>query len=288
MNRVVRLVFVLVLTVTAVTGAYQQAYGGPGLTPAAIEPGDGGPQLTVGLIVIAPGDGGHVYAGDDDGAPAPVRYEAVAGEPQPPGLDHLCLVSGSSFADAVFGWWYTIYAYDAVTGALLSAHPECVPFPDPDTGAPPPPPELPVPPSITEIWRSVPIPAPPVGTDPVGEGFVGLETRAWSGGPREVAVAVDLRGFTVTGVARLVEYRFDLGDGAVVAAAGPGDASHPAIRHTYRDKGARELRVGSVWRATLTLDGPGLDRPVDFDGGTAILTVLHPYPVVEVRSVLLP
>jgi hypothetical protein len=249
-----------------------------------------GPHLTVGLAVIAPGESGKSYDPHDDDAPRPIRYEAVPAHSPPPGLDNLCNAAQGPVAPGTvaWGWWYTVTAIDNATGQVLSRETVCVPLPDPNTPGPPPPPPVPVPPTIGEIWDAAGIPAPAVGVSPGAVGVVGLDTWLWSGGPDVVQLAVTLGGWTVTGVAHRTELRFDTGDGDTTTAPAPGSRAAPALTHVYDVKGEYALQVASVWQATVTMTGPGLAAPIPIAIGSAVVTVTQDYPVVEVRSVLLP
>ena len=90
--------------------------------------------------------------------------------------------------------------------------------------------------------------------------------------------------FRITGTARVVGYRFATDEGFLTATDAPGDDVHPAATHRFARKGAHTLSVSSVWRATVTMTGPGGAAPVPIDIDTAVLTVAVDYPVVEVRS----
>jgi hypothetical protein len=259
--------------------------------------GDGGlgdGELRVGLEVYAPGSGGSdggAPALPDGESPRPVRYEAVPARSSAPGLDGLCNAQAAEPLTpdtVVWGWWYTIVAIDNATGAVLSEETVCVPLPVNDPATPPAPPALPVPPTIAQIWRAAAIPAPPLGVSPAVEGVVGLDTWLWSGGATVVQIAVSLDGYTVSGTARLVEYRFDGGDGVSARAAAPGSRAAPAATHVYDVKGTYDLRVGSVWDADVTMTGPGIATPVPVAIGTAVVTTTRAYGVVEVRSTLVP
>ncbi len=151
---------------------------------------------------------------------------------------------------------------------------------------PVPPAGLPEAPTIGEIWRSVALPPPIVGANPVSRGVTGLETRIWSGGPQTAQVAVTLGGFTVIGVAQLVGYRFATDEGYLGSFAGPGDAQHPAASHEFATKGAHSLSASSLWRATATMTGPDFTVPVPIELDLAVLGATVDYPVTEVRSVL--
>jgi hypothetical protein len=138
------------------------------------------------------------------------------------------------------------------------------------------------------VWNAVALAAPPIGVSPADEGVVGLGTWLWTGGPAQVQVAVSLNGYTVSGTAHVVEYRFDGGDGDVASAPSAGTRDVPAATHIYDRKGTYALSVSSLWDADVTMAGPGLAAPVPVAIGRAVLTATRDYPVVEVRSVLTP
>ncbi len=282
---------VISIAITVLLGVTAVPAHAAGSGDGGLDNGPGGPHVSVGLEVVAPGgDGSQSYTPDDEHAPRPIRYEAVPAQSPPPGLDNLCNAASGAVApgEIAWGWWYTIVAIDNATGAVLSRDVVCVPLPIAGANEPPPPPALPVPPTVGEIWRAVGLPAPTVGVSPAGEGVVGLPTWLWSGGPGTVQVAVGLDGYTVTGVATRTEYRFDAGDGTVTATPAPGSRTAPAVTHVYDVKGDHALRVGAVWEATVTMTGPGLPAPVPVAIGSAVVTATRDYGVVEVRSVLLP
>jgi hypothetical protein len=201
-------------------------------------------------------------------------------------LENLCDASGAALTDPsgiVFGWIFDVIAYTG-DGRVISETHECVPLPDPtDRSTPPPPPPLPEAPTVGEVWRTVALPRPVVGVNPVSRGVTGLATRLWSGGAQTAQVAATIDGYTVTGIARVAEYRFATDEG-YLGAGGPGDEARPAATHDFATKGAHSLSVSSVWRATVTMTGPGLTIPIPIDINVAVLTVIVDYPVVEVRS----
>ena len=88
-----------------------------------------------------------------------------------------------------------------------------------------------------------------------------------------------------TGTARVVEYRYSTDEG-YLGAGGRGDEANPAATHDFVTKGAHSLSVSSVWRATVTMIGPGVTVPIPIDIDVAVLTATVAYPVVEVRSQL--
>jgi hypothetical protein len=188
--------------------------------------------------------------------------------------------------DPLGGWWYLIVGHDRATGTIVSREPVCVPFPDPSDPGPPPPPPVPQPPTIGEIWRAVDLPVPAIGVNPSDRGVTGLETWLWTATPDSVVIDVTIDGFVVTGTARVVGYRFDTGDGAVIDAAGPGTETEPAARHTYETKRTYDLHVETVWQADAVMDGPDLTAPVRVDLNQAVVRSTRSYQVVEVRSIL--
>jgi hypothetical protein len=68
----------------------------------------------------------------------------------------------------------------------------------------------------------------------------------------------------------------------------PGAAGDPAFAHTYETTGTYRLGVATLWTATAVMSGPGLTAPLTIDLGTAVVTNARDYPVVEIRSRLLP
>jgi hypothetical protein len=244
-----------------------------------------GGRLGVGIETST---GGAVTVDADSPAlPRLVSYEwtPLAGGPLG-SLENLCNAAGEPVTDpaqVVFGWLYEVVA-TARGGRVLYVTHECVPFPDPnDRSAPPPPPDL-VAPTVGDVWRAVVLPRPVVGANPVSRGVTGLDTWLWSGGPQVAQVAVTIGAFRIAGTARVVGYRFATDEGFLAATAGPGDDAQPAAIHRFARKGPHTLSVSTVWRATVTMAGPGGIAPVAIDLDTAVLTVNVNYPVVEVRT----
>jgi len=257
-------------------------------TAGAMVEGSGelrGGRLGVGIEVATTGG---VVGGT--GSPDGPRLVSYTWTPLAPGragsLQNLCNAAGGAIidpADVVFGWLYEVVA-TARGGRVLSVTHECVPFPDPnDTSTPPAPPTLVVP-TVGDVWRAVALPRPVVGANPVTRGVTGLDTWLWSGGPTVVQVAATIGAFRITGTARVVGYRFATDEGFLAESVTPGDDAHPGATHRFARKGAHSLAVSTVWRATVTMNGPGGLAPVPVDLDTAVLTATVDYPVVEVRS----
>jgi hypothetical protein len=225
----------------------------------------------------------------EGGSPDLPRLVTYRWTPLPSGgvgsLENLCIASGG-LADPgaiVFGWVYEVVAI-ARGGRVISETRECVPFPDPnDRSTPPPPPGL-VAPTIGDVWRAVALPRPVVGANPVTRGVTGLDTWLWSGGPTVVQVAATIGAYRITGTARVVGYRFATDEGFLGETIAPGDDAHPAAIHRFARKGPHALSVSTVWRATVTMTGPGGIAAVPVELDTAVLTATVDYPVVEVRT----
>ena len=249
-----------------------------------------GGNLAVGIEIARNGSAGSVPVPVDaqsSSLPPLVHYVST---PLPGGragdLGNLCNAgdTGTDPPQVVFGWVYDVVAYTN-DGRVLSDTHVCVAFPDPNNRTvPPPAPDLPVAPTVGDVWRAVDLPRPVLGANPVSRGVTGLETRLWSGGAQTAQIAVTRGGYRVTGVARVVGYRFFTDEGYLGESVSAGAPSLPAAVHRFATKGAHSLSVASVWRATATMTGGGGAVPVPIDIETAVLTVTVNYPVAEVRS----
>jgi hypothetical protein len=247
----------------------------------------GGGTLGVGIETSRDAQPVQIDAGSRS-LPSLVHYRATAlaggrvGDLE--GICNATVQTGIGPPQVVFGWLYDVVGYTS-DGQVVSDTHECVAFPDPgNRSVLPPPPALPESPTVGDVWRAVALPRPVVGVNPVSRGVTGLDTWLWSGGPRTAQVAVTIGGFRVTGIARVVEYRFFTDEGYLGATSAPGDASSPAATHRFAAKGPHFLSVASVWRATVTMIGPGGTVPIPIDIDAAVLTATVGYPVVEVRS----
>lgn len=274
----------LLLTVTVVAGVVATSSGASALN------GSGelnGGTLGVGIEVDSPGADPVTIESGSPSLPRLVHYVSTPLPAGPVGsLENLCDASGAGVSGPtgiVFGWLYDVIAYSQ-DGRVLSDTHVCVAFPDPnDHGTVPPPPTLPEAPTIGAVWRAIALPSPIVGVNPVTRGVTGLATRLWSGGAQTARVAATIDGFSVTGTARVVEYRFATDEG-YLGAGPPGDENAPAATHEFSTKGAHTLSVSSVWQATVTMTGPGFAVAIPIDISVAVLTATVDYPVVEVRS----
>jgi hypothetical protein len=186
------------------------------------------------------------------------------------------------------GWVFAIELFNTATGAYISTvSTMCVQAVSPAGGAPPAP-TLAQPPTIGEIWDAARLPTPPVGASPDARGITGLPTWVWTNGSAPVAVGVTLDGYRVSGTARVVGYGVFSGEGGWVRSDSAGAPGDPAFAHTYETTGTFRLGVATLWTATAVMTGPGLAAPLTIDLGTAVVTNGRDYPVVEIRSRLLP
>jgi hypothetical protein len=184
------------------------------------------------------------------------------------------------------GWPYALTVQD-LSGAIVSQEVRCVPL-NPD-GSRPAPPALPPIPSIGEIWRAAlrQIPPPKIGINPRPTGLTGLDTWLWYEGPAELQVSTSIGPWTVTGMARVQDVVFEMGDGRTARATGAGSEANPAARYVYETKGQYRIVATARWGADFVLTGPGLpSRPTPM--GVAVLRSTEDYPVQEVRGLLVP
>ena len=254
------------------------------------------PELGVGLLVAVPGaegSGQGVYATSDPDVPRPVFTRAIPATSGGQGdLSNLCRAAdGPPISEFPLGngWWFDIELFATSDGHYIATIDAiCVALDPAAPNAPPPAPVLSQPPTIGEVWRSVGLPAPTIGVSPQANGVTGLATWVWTGGSiNPVAVAVSLRGYTITGTARVTGYAVFPGVGGWQRSPDPGQPDDPAFVHTYEQTGTYRLGVATLWSANAVLSGPGLATPIAIDLGTAVVTNGRDYPVVQIRSRLL-
>ncbi|MCZ7527914.1 MAG: hypothetical protein M5U14_16960 [Acidimicrobiia bacterium] len=258
------------------------------------QPSHGGgldPDGTITVEIGIPGTAGSGGSGTWEavgpggaGGPDVVQHVWVAADSPGAGgtpLDHLCDTGPPEHA---LGWSYRLLTLD-LAGNLLASETVCVPY---DLGGEPPaPPPLPPVPSIGEIWARAlsQVPPPRTGTSPP-VGLVGMATDLWYDGPTEVAVAVSIGPWTVTGTARLAAVAWETDRGETAEASElPGRAGDPAARLDFEIRGSRSLTVRATWTADVVLTGPGIaGRPVPV--GSARLSAGTAYAVHDVVGVL--
>ncbi|HEX4490070.1 MAG TPA: hypothetical protein VH914_02600 [Acidimicrobiia bacterium] len=273
-----------------------------GNAPVRADAGHGGgdfggtpPVLGVGLLVATPGAHGGLgatYRADDPGAPRPMYTRAIPATSEHPDLSNLCFTPAGPTGPEYGlgnGWLFDIHLFSTADGRDLGTIGSiCQPLTAPAVDGPPAPPDVPQPPTIGAVWRAIGLGAPPLGTSPAARGVTGLPTWIWTGAAAPAGVAVGLDGYRVAGTARVAGYAVYTGEGrwARVASAGTPDA--PALTHTYEHRGTYRLGVATIWTASATMTGPGLGAPITIDLGAALVTNARDYPVVSIRSVLLP
>lgn len=261
------------LAVALLTGAATRADAGAAGSGTV---GTGG--LTVGLKVQLPGQ--PPVDATSPSAPSPFRTTMTPASNVGNPLAGLCNPGGG----ALWGWIWTVTTIDIASGLVIASGPVCVALPDP-TAQPGPPPAAPSPPTIGEIWAHTPLPTPTLGLSPITAGVTGLPTWVWGSSPTTIAINASINGYTITGTATLVGWRFDTGDGAVVDTGSGGDADDPAVQHVYERVGTYPLSITTTWSAVVDISGPGFsNHPTPI--GQALLRATHDYPVVQVRAVI--
>jgi hypothetical protein len=272
------------------------ALGGTAHGETSTSFGGAPPVLGVGLLVASPGTVGEShesFRADDKHAPRPLFTRAISASAGMgiAGTSNLCQIGAPELPAYPLGngWWFNIELFVTATGADLGTIGRlCVPFAGAPANAAPAAPTPPQPPTLGEIWNAVGLPTPPVGASPDAKGITGLPTWVWTAGSAPVAVAVNLAGYRVTGTARVIGYGVFPGEGGWVRSDVAGGPGEPASEHTYETTGTYRLGVATVWTATAVMTGPGLAAPLAIDLGTAIVTNGRDYPVVQIRSRLLP
>jgi hypothetical protein len=259
----------------------------PTASADAVAAGDGsvgpGGNVTVGIAVTGPGSGTPGAPGDDAARPLVHYLVSWSVDPTPAqtgSLDGLCAAQGGTAAQPVFGFLYHLIGTDA-SGTVVDDRFECVAFPNGDPTQGPPTPPIPAVPTLGEAWNRAQLPAPAVTLDPESRGVTGLDTRISTAGPTTVVIAATIRGFTITGTARLDHYEISV-DGRPPTNAGTG-------HYTFETKGTHTIAISAIWRGTTVLAGPGLPGALPVvDLGAATITSTRTYPVTEIRSVLQP
>jgi hypothetical protein len=249
--------------------------------------GDGGTgqggNVSVGIVVTAPGSWTAGQSGDD--AARPIVHYAVTWSVDPTpaqigSLNGLCVLSGGTAQQPIFGFLYHLVGTDP-SGAIVDDRFVCVAFTNGDTTVRPPEPAVPAVPTFGEAWNRAQLPAPTVTLDPATRGVTGLDTRISTAGPVIVTIAATIRGYTITGTATLDHYEISV-DGRAAANAGTG-------HYTFETKGNHTIAISAIWHGTATLTGPDLPGGLPVvDLGTAAITSTRTYPVNEIRSVLQP
>ena len=145
-----------------------------------------------------------------------------------------------------------------------------------------------LPPTPSQVWARVALPEPTFGLSPRTAGLTELPTWFWATGVgTPLSVSVSIGGYTVTATADPVAYTWYFGDGTSATSEGTGSASAPAVVHTYHYKGTYTVGLSVEYEGSYTFAGEGgsVSEPL---GTYQQAIVTAPYPVQEVRSVLVP
>ncbi len=250
-------------------------------TPAGAVGGctiDGNGRLDCGARFTNPGSGNSPR--ENGGGGEGGTWQAVA--PPVPNAFDCTTIPGAAATPTDL---YRLVAGDFGNGAAFIGE-FCVVVPPNTTWTPP------APPTLEEILDAANTPDPVIELNPAAGGLTGLATHLWYDGPTTIAVAVTIRGYTVTGRAWLETVTWDTGqpdrNGTTTyqhPATGAGTEGQPAVRHVYETKGATTITAAFSWTGEFTITGNGLiPRAVDL--GTVTLDTTRTYPITEARSVL--
>ncbi len=150
--------------------------------------------------------------------------------------------------------------------------------------------------SVVGAVASPATPAPPCAAGDA-PGLTGLETLLWvdPAPPAEVAVTVNIRGYTVTSRARPVRYSWRMrqdGDtessrnpNPAITTLTPGSPAAPAARYRWETKGDYRVSLAVVWQGSYTFSGFGVASRTESLGPVTGQPQVEPYHVIEVVSV---
>jgi hypothetical protein len=130
--------------------------------------------------------------------------------------------------------------------------------------------------------RSVDLPGARIGVTPNVRGLANLQSFFWLEGANQPPVDLQVGGSTVHAEFRVVEYRWEFGEGEPLVTAGPGTPGLDSdVRTTFPRRGFYRVGVTVMWVAEAWLDGRRVGE-VDDLVSRAVTT----YPVAELRTVL--
>jgi hypothetical protein len=113
-------------------------------------------------------------------------------------------------------------------------------------------------------------------------GLANLQSFFWLEGANQPPVDLQVGGSTVHAEFRVVEYRWEFGEGEPLVTTGPGTPGLDSdVRTTFRRRGFYRVGVTVMWVAEAWLDGRRVGE-VDDLVSRAVTT----YPVAELRTVL--
>jgi PKD domain len=135
---------------------------------------------------------------------------------------------------------------------------------------------------VFDAVRRVKLPGGEIGAVPAMRGLANLQSFFFVRGATQPPVDLQVSGSTVHAVFRVVEYRWDFGDGQVLVTTGPGTRGLSSeVRAAFRRRGNYRVAVTVAWVAEAFLQGRRVGQ-VDGLASTSQTT----YPVAEVRAVL--
>jgi hypothetical protein len=135
---------------------------------------------------------------------------------------------------------------------------------------------------VFEAVRRVKLPGGEIGVEPRVRGLANLVSYFWLEGANQPPVDLQVGGSTVHAEFRVVEYRWEFGEGEPLVTAGPGTPGLDSdVRTTFPRRGFYRVGVTVMWVAEAWLDGRRVGE-VDDLVSRAVTT----YPVAELRTVL--
>jgi hypothetical protein len=135
---------------------------------------------------------------------------------------------------------------------------------------------------VFEAVRRVRLPGGEIGVEPEVRGLANLESFFWVEGTSQAPVELQVGGSTVRAEFRVVEYRWNFGEGEPLVTEGPGRPGLGSeVRTTFGRRGFYRVGVTVVWVAEAYLDGRRVGEVDDLVSGAETT-----YPVAELRTVL--
>jgi hypothetical protein len=135
---------------------------------------------------------------------------------------------------------------------------------------------------VFEAVRRVKLPGGEIGVEPGVRGLANLQSFFWVEGVDQSPVDLDVGGSTVHAEFRVLEYRWDFGDGEPLVTRGPGSPGlESEVRTTFARRGFYRVGVTVMWAAEAYLDGRRVGEVDDL-----VSRAETTYPVAELRTVL--
>jgi hypothetical protein len=109
---------------------------------------------------------------------------------------------------------------------------------------------------VFEAVRRVKLPGGEIGVEPQVRGLANLVSYFWLEGANQPPVDLQVGGSTVHAEFRVVEYRWEFGEGEPLVTAGPGTPGLDSdVRTTFPRRGFYRVGVTVMWVAEAWLDG---------------------------------